>query len=162
MAIYLSLGLHKGLPSYRRSLQPSKENIQNLKHENSGLFSIFWGHFCPPGSGSVIWMRIRIRIQQLKLMRIHPDPKPWKKILQLVIKTLEFFIQLSNFHFSIIKHQKPKWNRCYRTYPDPEPEEDVVTLECAHGCVISTKQRGHHFFTKANCNLTLQKKNDGF
>jgi hypothetical protein len=24
--IYLSLGLHKGFPSYRRSLQPSKEN----------------------------------------------------------------------------------------------------------------------------------------
>jgi hypothetical protein len=31
MAIYLSLGLHKGLPSYRRSLQLSKENIQYLK-----------------------------------------------------------------------------------------------------------------------------------
>jgi hypothetical protein len=29
--IYLSLGLHKGCPSYRRSLQPSKENIQYLK-----------------------------------------------------------------------------------------------------------------------------------
>jgi hypothetical protein len=29
--IYLSLGLHKGRPSYRRSLQPSKENIQYLK-----------------------------------------------------------------------------------------------------------------------------------
>jgi hypothetical protein len=26
-AIYLSLGLHKGRPSYRRSLQLSKENI---------------------------------------------------------------------------------------------------------------------------------------
>jgi hypothetical protein len=44
------------------------------------FFSIFVGHFCPPGSGSgsAIWMRIRIRIQQLKLMQIHadPDPKP--------------------------------------------------------------------------------------
>jgi hypothetical protein len=29
--IYLSLGLHKGFPSYRRSLQPSKENIQHFK-----------------------------------------------------------------------------------------------------------------------------------
>jgi hypothetical protein len=29
--IYLSLGLHKGHPSYRRGLQPSKENIQHLK-----------------------------------------------------------------------------------------------------------------------------------
>jgi hypothetical protein len=31
IAIYLSLGLHKGRPSYRRSLLPSKENIQHLK-----------------------------------------------------------------------------------------------------------------------------------
>jgi hypothetical protein len=30
-AIYLSLDLHKGLPSYRRSLQPSIENIQHFK-----------------------------------------------------------------------------------------------------------------------------------
>jgi hypothetical protein len=30
-AIYLSLGLHEGRPSYRRSLQPSKENIQHFK-----------------------------------------------------------------------------------------------------------------------------------
>jgi hypothetical protein len=30
-AIYLSIGLNKGLPSYRRSLQPSKENIQKFK-----------------------------------------------------------------------------------------------------------------------------------
>jgi hypothetical protein len=29
--IYLSLGLHKGLPSYRRSFQLSKENIQHFK-----------------------------------------------------------------------------------------------------------------------------------
>ncbi len=29
IAIYLYLGLHKGRPSYRRSLQPSKENIQD-------------------------------------------------------------------------------------------------------------------------------------
>jgi hypothetical protein len=43
-AIYLSLGLHKVCPSYRRSLQLSKEAIQHL--------STFVGHFCPPGSGS--------------------------------------------------------------------------------------------------------------
>jgi hypothetical protein len=29
--IYLSLGLQKGRPSYKRSLQLSKENIQHLK-----------------------------------------------------------------------------------------------------------------------------------
>jgi hypothetical protein len=31
MAIYLSSGLLKGRTSYRRSLQPSKENIQHFK-----------------------------------------------------------------------------------------------------------------------------------
>ncbi len=34
IAIYLSLGLHKGCPSYRRSLQPSKEKIQHCKKWN--------------------------------------------------------------------------------------------------------------------------------
>ncbi len=63
----LSLGLHKGRPSYRRSLQPSKENIQYLKTWKSWPFLCVC-HFCPPGSGSALWMRIRI--QQLKLMRI--------------------------------------------------------------------------------------------
>jgi hypothetical protein len=31
IAISLSLGVHKGHPSYRRSLQPSKENIHYFK-----------------------------------------------------------------------------------------------------------------------------------
>jgi hypothetical protein len=31
IASYLSLGLHKGRPSYRRSIKPSKENIQHFK-----------------------------------------------------------------------------------------------------------------------------------
>jgi hypothetical protein len=30
IAIYLSLGLHKGHPSYRRRLQPSKENFFSI------------------------------------------------------------------------------------------------------------------------------------
>jgi hypothetical protein len=30
-ALYLSLGFHEGRSSYRRSLQPSKENIKQLK-----------------------------------------------------------------------------------------------------------------------------------
>jgi hypothetical protein len=38
--IYLSLGLHKGRPSYRRSLQPSKENIQLFEKLN--FFVVFY------------------------------------------------------------------------------------------------------------------------
>ncbi len=52
IAIYWSLGLHKGRPSCRRSLQPSKENIQHFKRWNLTTFSIFLGHFNPPGSVS--------------------------------------------------------------------------------------------------------------
>jgi hypothetical protein len=45
LAIYLSLGLHKGRLSYRRSLQSSKENIQHFKRWKFCPFSIFLGHF---------------------------------------------------------------------------------------------------------------------
>ncbi len=55
--IYLSLGLHKGRPSYRRSLQPSKENIQHFNKWNFLIFfSTFVGNFAllesDPYSGS--------------------------------------------------------------------------------------------------------------
>jgi hypothetical protein len=43
-------GLHKGLPNYRWSLQPLKENIQHFKTLNFLVFSTF-GSFCLPGSG---------------------------------------------------------------------------------------------------------------
>ncbi len=66
--IYLSPGLHKGRPSYKRSLQLSKENIQHFKTWNFLLFSTFLGHFCPPGSGS--GFRIRIRIHWPDWIRI--------------------------------------------------------------------------------------------
>jgi hypothetical protein len=57
-AIYLSLGLHKVCPGYRRSLQLTKEAIQHFK---TLIFSTFVGHFCLPGSGSVFKLRIRIQ-----------------------------------------------------------------------------------------------------
>jgi hypothetical protein len=56
-AIYLSLGLHKGRLRKRRSLHPSKENIQQFKeskHKISEIFSYFCGSFLPS------WNRIRI------------------------------------------------------------------------------------------------------
>jgi hypothetical protein len=54
IAIYLFLGLHKGHPSYKRSLQASKENIQHFKtHEISLKNFYFCGSFLPS------WIRIR-------------------------------------------------------------------------------------------------------
>jgi hypothetical protein len=40
--IYLSLGLHEGRPSYRRSPQPSKENIQHFKTWTFLFFQFLW------------------------------------------------------------------------------------------------------------------------
>ncbi len=47
-ALYLSLGLHERLPSYRRSITPFNENIQLFK---TGIFSLFFGRSILP-SGS--------------------------------------------------------------------------------------------------------------
>ncbi len=66
-AIYLSLGLHKVCPSYRRSLPLTKEAIQHFK---TWIFSTFVGHFCPPGSGFGSGFRIRIRIHWPDWIRI--------------------------------------------------------------------------------------------
>ncbi len=54
IAIYLSLGLHKGHTIYRRSIQPSKENIQHFKTWKFFTFFYICGQF----------FSSRIRIQQ--------------------------------------------------------------------------------------------------
>jgi hypothetical protein len=48
IAIYLSLGLHKGRPSYKKPSALKREHpaLQNMKFLD--FFSIFVGHFCPP------------------------------------------------------------------------------------------------------------------
>ncbi len=76
--IYLSLGLHKERPSYRRSLQPSKENIQYLKTWKFWTFFYFCGLFLPS------WIRIRnLNADPDPATQINadpdtdPDPKPW-------------------------------------------------------------------------------------
>ncbi len=56
------IGLQKERTSYRKSLQPSKKNIQNFKTWKFFTFFFICRSFLPS------W--IRIRIQQLKLMRI--------------------------------------------------------------------------------------------
>ncbi len=57
--IYSSQGLHKGRPSNKKSLYPSKENIPQFKLEIS---------VSPSGSG--------YGSSRLKLMRIHTNPDP--------------------------------------------------------------------------------------
>ncbi len=86
--IYLSIGLNKERPSYRRSLQLSKEAIQHFKTWTFKKISTFVGHFCPPGSGS----GFRIRIHSPDWIRIQsgsnpdpdadPDPQPWIQQLE--------------------------------------------------------------------------------
>ncbi len=76
-AIYLSLGLHKVCPSYRRSLQLTKEAIQHFKTWTFKIIFYFCGSFLPS------WIRIRnhwpdwIRIQsgsgsETLLTRVQP------------------------------------------------------------------------------------------
>ncbi len=61
IAIYLSLCLHKGHPSYRRSLQTAKENIQHFNRWNLLTVLYFSGLFLHS------WIRIRIA-------NLEPDP----------------------------------------------------------------------------------------
>jgi hypothetical protein len=69
--------LHKGSLSSRRSPQASKENIQHGKKWNLFTFSIFVGHFCPPGSGSVLRIRILILGPHWIRINLDPDPQHW-------------------------------------------------------------------------------------
>jgi hypothetical protein len=79
IAINLSLGLHKGCPSYRRSLQPSKENIQHFKTWKFCTFFFFGGHFCPPGSGSGFAKFLNADPDPATQVNADPDPQPCQK-----------------------------------------------------------------------------------
>ncbi len=65
--IYLSLGLHKERPSYRRSLQLSKEAIQHFKTWTFQEKFYFCGSFLPS------WIRIPSTDPD-PLTRLNPDP----------------------------------------------------------------------------------------
>ncbi len=87
ITIYLSLGLHKWRPSNKRSLQPSKENIQDFRKWNLFTsFYIFVGHFCPPGSRYRLRIRIRIRIQGRHWIRIQSGSGNGYTTLQKIVK----------------------------------------------------------------------------
>ncbi len=69
--IYLSLGLYKGRPSYRRILQPLKETIRHRKTWHFLTLSIFMGHFCPG------WIRIQFGSGTLYKCIVIFDKKIW-------------------------------------------------------------------------------------
>ncbi len=83
--IYLSLGLHKGRPSHRKSLQPSKENIQYLKTWKFWTFFYFCGSFLPS------WIRIRIRNMNAdpdSATQINADPDPPKPCFEATFTSI--------------------------------------------------------------------------
>ncbi len=69
IAIYLSLGRHKGNSSYRRSLPPLKENLQHFKTWNLLIFFYFCRSFLPSWS--------RIQIHCLIESGSNPDPNTY-------------------------------------------------------------------------------------
>ncbi len=106
IAIYLSLGLDKGRPRYRRSLQPSKQKIQHLKKINFFLF--WWAIFAllDPDRESGYGSRDPIESGS------NPDPDPqhcWKSwVLYLTpwrentwrAVVVEFFISISILYYT--------------------------------------------------------------
>jgi hypothetical protein len=77
----LILGLHKGRPSYRRILQPSKENIHHFKTLNFFTFFYFCGSFLPS------WIQIWIRILNVDLdpaTQIYSNQEPLPCCKQLL------------------------------------------------------------------------------
>ncbi len=83
--IYLSLGLHKERPSYRRSIQLLKENIQHFKTWNFSIFSyILWvivafhlGKFAQPRI-------LKIFSRDLFLKKLHLELDLWDDVEDLV------------------------------------------------------------------------------
>jgi hypothetical protein len=86
LQIYLYLGIHKEHPSYKRSLQLSKEAIQLFKTWTFNFFLLLWVIFAP-------WIRIRIPNPD-PLTRLNPDPiricirKPAFQQLNVVSSTM--------------------------------------------------------------------------
>ncbi len=72
---YLSLGLHKERPSYRKSLQLSKEAIQHFKTWTLNIFLLLWVIFAllDPDPDSESGSTDPIEYGSTP----DPDPQPW-------------------------------------------------------------------------------------
>jgi hypothetical protein len=91
--IYLYLGLLKGHPSYRRSLQPSKKTYSTLKKMKCFFF---WGHFCPPGSGT----------------NLDPDPQHFLLPVSYTVYSAELMLLISLIQEGIPCLMTPYYCRC--------------------------------------------------
>ncbi len=83
--LYLLRGLHKGRPSYRKSLQPSKENIQHYKTWNFIFFLLLYVNFALLDPDPMTWLnpdpiRIRNTVGKGEKLRHAPPPPEQKKI----------------------------------------------------------------------------------
>ncbi len=83
MKIYLFLGLHKGSPICRRSLQPSNENIRHFRTLISELFVFMW------------------------VILALPDPVDWNQRGQMRILLHRF--QAKTFDFAHGYHTSPRY-----------------------------------------------------
>ncbi len=95
LAIYLSLGIIKERPSYRRSLRPSKENIQPFKWNFVTFLFFLWVIFALLDPDP-----IRMRIRTFKLQIRHPiRHEIWLRILDFKMPAKnKYFVHISFFY----------------------------------------------------------------
>ena len=75
--IYLSLGLHKGRPSYKKKPSDLKREHPALQNMKYFFFSTFVGNFCPPGSGSTDLIESGSGSETLKCTVTSLHPEVW-------------------------------------------------------------------------------------
>ena len=93
--VYLSLGLHKGRPSCKRSLQLSKENIQHFKTWNFLIFLLLWIIFALPDPLT------RLNRDPIRIRNHWPD---WIRIL--------FGSGSATLNFTMVSFNIRRWWRC--------------------------------------------------
>ncbi len=116
--IYLSQSLHKERPSYRRSLQLSKEAIQHFKTWTLKKIYTLVGHFFPSGSGSG------------STGRLNPDPCSKQK---------HFILFQQNFLYN--KSCSSLGSVRYTIATILRPEREGLTLSVAKPIIIKVLAR---------------------
>ncbi len=107
IAIYLFLGSS----NYRRSLHPSKENIQHFKTWN---FFTYVGKFCLPGSGSWSAFPMRFRPTKINANPCRSESTTLKKVL-MTLFLIYIFVLCENIQYQI--SLSLEWMRIRDVYP---------------------------------------------